>query len=33
MRTFYKIVADELSVLDMLNSMWNTRYKFGDIVI
>lgn len=33
MRTFYKMVADELSVLDMFNSMWNTKYEFGDIVI
>lgn len=32
MKTFYKIVADELSVLDMFNSMWNTKYKVGDMV-
>lgn len=32
MRTFYKIVADEISVLDVFNSMWNTKYKVGDMV-
>lgn len=32
MRTKYKIIADELSVLDMFNSMWNTEYAFGDMV-
>ena len=32
MRTKYKIIADELSVLDMFNSMWNTEYEFGDVV-
>lgn len=32
MRTFYKIVADELSALDMFNSMWNTKCKVGDVV-
>ena len=32
MRTKYKIIADELSVLDMFNSMWNTEYEFGDMV-
>lgn len=33
MRHFYKIIADELSVLDMFNSMWNTKYEFGDMVL
>lgn len=33
MRAFYKILADELSVLDMFHSVWNTKYKVGDIVI
>jgi len=33
MRTKYKIIADELSVLDMFNSMWNTEYEFGDVVV
>lgn len=33
MRHFYKIVADELSVLDMFNSMWNTKYRFWDMVL
>jgi len=32
MRTKYKIIADELSVFDMFNSMWNTEYEFGDMV-
>lgn len=32
MRTFYKIVADNPTVLDIFNSMWNTEYIFGGIL-
>lgn len=32
MRTIYKIVADNPTVLDIFNSMWNTEYIFGGIL-
>jgi len=32
MSIFYKILADNPTVLDIFNSMWNTEYIFGGIL-
>jgi len=32
MSIFYKILADNPTVLDIFNSMWNTEYIFGGVL-